>query len=82
MAHTMTLERHYESDAQARPNLVSVTVRHNACLIYPHSCIRVMVPDSPQLAWVDPGEGTFACQVNRSDTVVIELGPPRRESKG
>ena len=51
------------------------------CLnIYPYSCIRVMVPSSPHMAWVDPGEGTFTCQVNRSITVSIEPGPPRRES--
>ena len=32
------------------------------CLVYlPHSCIRVMVPDFPHMAWVGPGEGTFTC---------------------
>ena len=74
MAYTMTLERHWESDAHARrPNLLSATARHNACLIYPHSCIRVMVPNSPQMAWVDPGEGTFTCQVNRSTNDYFRL---------
>ena len=48
--------------------------------IYPHSCIRVMVPHSPHMAWVDPGKGTFTCQVNHSITLNIEPGPPRRES--
>ena len=46
-------------DAHARPNLVSTTARHNAFHIYPHSCIRVVVPNFPQKTWVDPGEGTF-----------------------
>ena len=40
-----------------------------------------MVPNSPHMAWVDPGEGKFTCQVNRSTMVSIELGPPRRESR-
>ena len=39
-----------------------------------------MVPNSPHMAWVDPGEGTFTCQVNRSIMVRIEPGSPRRES--
>ena len=57
MAYTMTLERHWESDAHARPNLVSATALHNACLIYSHSRIRVILPNSTHMAWVDPGEG-------------------------
>ena len=60
---------------------MSVAARHKAWNIYPHSCIRVVVPNSPHMAWVDPGEGKFTCQVNRSTMVSIELGPPRRESR-
>eukprot|EP00111_Clytia_hemisphaerica_P019409 TCONS_00057277-protein len=81
MAYTVTLEQHWESDAHARPNFMSDTARHNVCLIYPHSFIRVMVPNSPRMTWVDPGEGIFTCQVNRRDTGSIELGPPRWKSR-
>ena len=82
MAYTLTLERHGRTDALASVEpVVSVTARHNVWNIHPHSCIRVVVPNSPHMVWVDPGEGTSTCQVNRSTTVSIEPGSPRQESR-
>ena len=52
-ASTWTLVYHYHP-------------RYNVWHTSPYSCIRVMVPNSPHMAWVGPGEGTFTCQVNRS----------------
>ena len=58
MAYTLTLERHWENGVHREVEPVaSVAARHNAWNIYPHSCIRVVVPNFPHMAWVDPGEG-------------------------
>ena len=40
--------------------------RYNVWHTSPYSCISVMVPNSPHMAWVGPGESTFTYQVNRS----------------
>ena len=63
MAYTLTLERHGKTDALASVEpVVNVTARHNVWNIHPHSCTRVVVPNSPHMVWVDPGEGTFTAK--------------------
>ena len=60
---------------EAEPYECQVTIPR---LIYPHPCFRKMVPNSPHMAYVDPGARVSL--VNRSTMMTIKLGSRKNYS--